>query len=154
MKVISGGQTGIDQLGLTVARLNGLPTGGYAPKGWLTEDGPQREILEGFGLVECPTAGYPARTRLNVQSSDGTIWFGTTDSTGYRCTWKEAHRLKKPWLENPISPERIVVQWLMTFGIQTLNVAGNRGSKCTVRFLVETGLLLENAFQILKKEVS
>jgi hypothetical protein len=36
-KVVSGGQTGADQGGLRAARLAGIPTGGWAPKGWLVE---------------------------------------------------------------------------------------------------------------------
>jgi hypothetical protein len=36
-RVISGGQTGADQGGLRAARACGIPTGGWAPRGWLTE---------------------------------------------------------------------------------------------------------------------
>jgi hypothetical protein len=38
--VISGGQTGADQGGLRATRACGIPTGGWAPRGWLTEAGP------------------------------------------------------------------------------------------------------------------
>ena len=38
--VISGGQTGVDQAALRAARTAGIPTGGFAPLGWSTEDGP------------------------------------------------------------------------------------------------------------------
>src|SRR5262249_6057013 len=38
-KVISGGQTGVDQVALRAAKACGIPTGGWAPKGWRTEDG-------------------------------------------------------------------------------------------------------------------
>jgi Circularly permutated YpsA SLOG family len=36
LKIISGGQTGIDLMGLEVARELGLPTGGSAPKSFGT----------------------------------------------------------------------------------------------------------------------
>src|SRR4051794_20445226 len=38
-RVISGGQTGAAQAGLHAARRGGLPTGGWAPRGWLVENG-------------------------------------------------------------------------------------------------------------------
>lgn len=65
IKVISGGQTGVDQAALRAARAAGLPTGGWACKGWVTEAGPAPWLAD-FGLVECPWPGYPARTRWNV----------------------------------------------------------------------------------------
>lgn len=37
MKIISGGQTGIDQMALEQASKIGIMTGGTACKGWLTE---------------------------------------------------------------------------------------------------------------------
>jgi hypothetical protein len=36
-RVVSGDQTGADQGGLRAARAAGIPTGGWAPKGWLVE---------------------------------------------------------------------------------------------------------------------
>src|SRR5262249_3920699 len=76
MKVISGDQTGADMGALIAARELGLETGGFAPKGWQTENGPQEHILRGFGLIECEEPGYPARTRRNVAGSDATLLVG------------------------------------------------------------------------------
>lgn len=42
-KIISGGQTGADIAGLRWARKNGVPTGGYIPKGFRTESGYKTE---------------------------------------------------------------------------------------------------------------
>ncbi len=67
-KIISGGQTGVDQAALRAARECGLPTGGTAAKEWQTEDGPA-PWLEEFGLVECERLGYPARTFANVKAA-------------------------------------------------------------------------------------
>jgi Circularly permutated YpsA SLOG family len=80
-KVISGGQTGADQAGLRATQAAGIPTGGCAPKGWQTEYGPAPWLAE-YGLTERLKASYPARTGANARESDGTIWFGTTDSSG------------------------------------------------------------------------
>jgi Circularly permutated YpsA SLOG family len=70
-KIVSGGQTGADQAGLRAARAAGIETGGWAPKGWDTEDGPA-PWLEDFGLIECPVTGYPARTEANGLKPFGT----------------------------------------------------------------------------------
>jgi hypothetical protein len=51
-RVISGGQTGADQGGLRAAQACGIPTGGWAPRGWLTEAGPAPWLAD-WGLVEC-----------------------------------------------------------------------------------------------------
>jgi fructose-specific component phosphotransferase system IIB-like protein len=70
-KVISGGQTGVDQAALRAAKTLGIPTGGYAPKGWKTEDGPA-PWLANYGLVE-HQGGYSARTRANVAAAGLTL---------------------------------------------------------------------------------
>ena len=72
-RVISGGQTGADQAGLAVAKRLGVPTGGYLPKGWLTEAGPRPDLGATYGLEEAETAAYPERTERNVLASDGTV---------------------------------------------------------------------------------
>lgn len=72
IKVISGGQTGIDQIALEEAASLGIKTGGTACKGWYTETGPKPD-LEKYGLIQCSTPGYPARTRANVRNSNITI---------------------------------------------------------------------------------
>jgi hypothetical protein len=37
--VVSGGQARVDQVGLRAAHAAGILTGGYTPKGWMTETG-------------------------------------------------------------------------------------------------------------------
>ena len=51
-KVISGGQTGADRAGLFAARKFAIETGGYAPRGWLTESGTAPWLAD-YGLTEC-----------------------------------------------------------------------------------------------------
>lgn len=126
-RIISGGQTGIDQLGLDVAQSLGIPTGGVAPKGFLTENGPD-ERLRDFGLVEHTSTKYPPRTRANVRQSDGTVIFGTvtggTKLTLDTCIWEG-----KPYLVNPTAEQ--LRAWLINNQIRVLNVAGSRGSNLT-----------------------
>jgi hypothetical protein len=153
---MSGGQTGADMGGLLAARELGIESGGFAPKGWLTENGPQEILLQSFGLIECDEDGYPARTRRNVDNSDGTLLVGQYRSGGSRLTYEVAKELKKPLFliacSNPpdIKPDPLRIEefryWLGRYNIETLNVAGNRESETsgisefTRRFVV-TALL-------------
>lgn len=131
-KIISGGQSGADQAGIFAARTKGIETGGWAPQGWLTEDGPA-PWLDEYGLEEYSEPGYPPRTRANARDSDATIWFGKTDqdSAGFGCTMNACRRYSKPVyvVRDGITTPRDVVDWLNEQGVGTLNVAGNRESR-------------------------
>src|SRR5215813_13472513 len=95
-KIISGGQTGADTGGLLAAQELGIETGGIAPKGWLTENGPEEAMLRSFGLTECEEEGFPARTRRNVSTSSGTLLVGQYETGGSRLTFQVATKLNKP----------------------------------------------------------
>lgn len=95
IKVISGGQTGVDIAGLRAAQCLGIPTGGTAAKGWKTLAGP-RPQLQQFGLTEA-TGGYAYRTRKNVQDSSATLVLALNfESSGTKLTLETAHDLGKP----------------------------------------------------------
>lgn len=140
-KVISGGQTGVDTIGLQVAKELGIETGGKAPKGFLREKGYDTEDISLYGLEEITdeeqadytlrkgkTDPYTGRTELNVRNSDGTVYFSTADdSAGKIATKRAADEWDKPFIENPTAEE--LRQWIKENNIKTLNVAGNRGSK-------------------------
>lgn len=72
-KVISGGQTGADTAGLRAAQRCGIPTGGTAPKGYMTELGPRSSFLKRFDLIEHQSERYPPRTIKNIENSDLTL---------------------------------------------------------------------------------
>lgn len=125
-KVISGGQTGADQGGLEGARRAGIPTGGWAPRNFETEDGPQPELAERYGLVEC-SGGYDERTVRNVQDSDATVLFARNlESDGSKLTLDAAKRLGKPCLVNPSAVE--LRAFIEEHEVRVLNIAGNRES--------------------------
>lgn len=136
LKVISGGQTGIDRLGLEVAKFLDLETGGTTTPGFITEKG-KDESLKNFGVKEISrdlqggksgSEFYLPRTEQNVINSDGTVYFATDeDSAGKKATEKFAKKHNKPFLLNPTSEE--MVNWIQHNQIRTLNIAGNRGSK-------------------------
>lgn len=133
-KIVSGGQTGVDQSALRAARAAGIATGGWAPKGWLVEreDGKKSvpaPWLADFGLVECETPGYPAGSVANVVGSDATLWFGDWHTPGGRTTLDACRLSDKPYLIvfSGTRPSA-VARWLEEKGIRILNVAGNRES--------------------------
>ena len=132
-KVISGMQTGADQGGLYGAKDAGISTGGTAPQSYYTEIGPDKKTAELFGLTECRVFGYPARTKINVADSDGTLIIGNIASPGCRLTKRLAAELGKPCYSvvyprnQQISVDEVAA-WLDLYSIQVLNVAGNRES--------------------------
>ena len=85
-KIISGGQTGVDTIGLQVAKELGIETGGKAPKGFLREKDYDSEDIASYGLTEItpeqqddytkrkgksdPSTG---RNEINVRNSEGTV---------------------------------------------------------------------------------
>ena len=126
MKVISGGQRGVDRIGLEVAREAGIPTGGTAPKDYWTENGSD-PTLKDFGLTEDLVKGYLPRTIKNVVDSDGTVLFGNMGSVGSLRTVDYCIKYKKPHICNPTAAS--LRDFLFNHKIEVLNVAGNRASK-------------------------
>jgi hypothetical protein len=135
-RVISGGQTGVDQAAWRAARRAGIPTGGWMPKGYRTEGICRPEFAEEYGAKQADSPEYPPRTRLNVRDSDATLWFGA-DSAGRKCTIGACVSQGKPWLDVCDSGGEVVwsaeatARWidgLGFFGV-VLNVAGSRESK-------------------------
>jgi Circularly permutated YpsA SLOG family len=131
--VISGGRSGADQAGWRAAVACEIETGGWMPRGFLTEEGPQRWFANVYNAREMPTASYPARTVQNVQDSDGTIWFGTTKTPGAKTTLEACERMRRPVML--VTPSEVilpsdVVRWLRRNPkVKRLNIAGNRESK-------------------------
>ncbi|MCG7946228.1 MAG: putative molybdenum carrier protein [Candidatus Thiodiazotropha taylori] len=132
IKIISGGQSGADIGGLVGAKRVGITTGGYAPRGYKTEAGPQSEVLKQFGLVEHSSTNYKHRTKQNVISSDATLIVATDQmSDGTQLTIKYCKELNKPFLV--IDPAKdsheLIREFLDNHTPMILNIAGNRESK-------------------------
>lgn len=131
LKIISGGQTGVDQAALRAAKKLGIPTGGWAPKGWLTEDGPAPWLETEYGLAECPETGYPARTKANAAEGDFTAWYGPQGSRGFIATSSAVRRCRKKLLlvsdgDGPYLASKILER--LANGPLVVNMAGNRES--------------------------
>jgi hypothetical protein len=132
LKIISGGQTGVDRAALDAAFVAGASCGGWCRAGRIAEDG---RIPDRYPLMELPGAGYLQRTRKNVEDSDGTlaIIFGMPTG-GTARTVEFCLRLGKPFcvVDGNVATVDAAVQQSMEFvrrqNIQHLNVAGPRGS--------------------------
>jgi hypothetical protein len=141
LKIVSGGQTGADRGGLLAAMDLGLDWGGWAPKGWRSEDGTiplcYREKMQEIG-----SSNYLVRTRRNVADSHATLIVtntyplsGGTLKTRHFCEEMMRSHLVVAIDENDAVEK--VQRWLAQFFEQNLpipfvlNVAGPRESKAS-----------------------
>lgn len=164
MRIVSGGQTGVDRAALDAAIASGIAHGGFCPRGRRAEDG---VIPPSYGLTEISTEAYPARTAMNVRQAHGTLLLvhgraGLLHSAGTKLTLDICRREGKPWhaadprrphhaprvagwIENLALSLEKVPGWLEELepepGALVVNVAGPRESRCpgihdeTVEFL-------------------
>jgi hypothetical protein len=163
MKVISGGQTGVDQGALEAAKEAGLETGGHMPLGFLTEAGKKPRLAKKFAMEQMHTEAYPVRTDMNCRNAHATVWIGKVGSNGYKCTKRCAHGNSNMWLE--VMPDQDDAADLICLFIaeaevmaakQTrhgliLNVAGNRESK-NPGLQAQTRALLLPVFRALRDD--
>ena len=153
IKIVSGGQTGVDRGGLQAAMDLELAWGGWAPKGWRSEDGTIPPLYRA-NMQEHASANYLGRTRRNVVDSHATLIItnayplsGGTLKTRFFC--EEAMRSHFVVSLGESDAAGKVQRWLAQFFAQehpvpfVLNVAGPRESKAggiqerTRQFLVE-----------------
>lgn len=73
-KIISDGQTGAGYGALEAAVALGFETGGFAPKGYMTENGPNKKLKD-YKLIEYLSTNYVNLFIKNINVSDGTLAF-------------------------------------------------------------------------------
>ena len=143
MKIISGGQTGVDRAALDVAIERRMSWGGWCPKGGWAEDFPdQPGLLNKYpNLRETPASQPEQRTEWNVRDSDAILIIadrrGLTVSNGTRRAREWADHYGKPLLVVDVSRPDAAAQiadWLRVqrarFGAHmTLGVGGPRESE-------------------------
>ena len=129
IKIISGGQTGVDRGALDAALELDFPCGGYCPEGRMAEDG---VIEDHYPLIEIPGGSYEDRTRKNVEESDGTLIISPEElSGGTKLTKEICEQLGKPYLQITLVEEsdELLNSFVLDFDIKSLNVAGPRESE-------------------------
>lgn len=135
VRIVSGGQTGVDQAALDLAMALGLEHGGWCPRGRLCESG---RIHSRYQLRESHSPRYDVRTEQNVEDSDGTlILYHQKLNGGTALTLRMAQKYQRPFLMVDLAKESQLSQaaagvrmWLLAHTIRTLNIAGPRESSC------------------------
>jgi hypothetical protein len=133
LKIISGGQTGVDRAALDVALEHGIKCGGWCPAGRVDELG---KIPDKYPVHELPAGGFAERTLQNVKDSDGTVVIypgelrGGTEQTVHFCV-----ELGQPY--QLIDASKVaardaatsIADFVRENSIGVLNVAGPRQSE-------------------------
>lgn len=151
VKIISGGQSGVDRAALDVAIRLAIPHGGWVPKGRLAEDGP---LGDQYILRETATAVYTERTEKNVVDSDGTLIISRGELTG-GSDYTRAMALQhgRPCLHVDLEQTAAfrsaltITEWISKNDIRVLNVAGPRASK-DPNIYRDAAMLLESVFYL------
>lgn len=141
LRIISGGQTGVDQAALKAAAEAGLSTGGWCPPGRVCESG---QIPAEYPLQETEkdrskwALDIPRslRTERNVRDSDAVLILLTpklSSDPGTQWARDCAALFRKPLMvADPFddSNQEMILKWIRATQPKTLNVAGPAESKC------------------------
>jgi hypothetical protein len=130
MKVVSGGQTGVDRAALDAALTAGLEVGGWCPRHRWSEDG---RIPDRYPLCETRSPDVHVRTQRNVECSTATLVITRgSPMGGTRYTVEIAQSMRRPLLVVDLlvnrDPTNDIARWLDAIAPQVLNVAGPRES--------------------------
>jgi predicted Rossmann-fold nucleotide-binding protein len=152
LRIISGGQTGVDRAALDFALENKIDCFGWCPKGRKAEDG---VIPLSYPLKETDTTDYETRTLKNVDESEGLLVFidGGTDK-GTVLAIDHAEKQNKPIYiihlsMNVEDQETGIISLLENQKVTVVNIVGPHESsnpgiyKKTKKFLEELLLRLK-----------
>lgn len=165
VKIISGGQSGVDRAGLVAAQKCNLETGGTMPKGFKTEDGDKPEYSTMYGMVQNSSTEYEVRTKDNVLKSHVTlVFYCGKKGKGTELTIKTCEKERKPYfvydIDVPLEKFPALVAKILDdlrncvfikhVPSPVINIAGTRGSKLPPRAeenLVEILVAVFTAFK-------
>jgi len=133
VKIISGGQTGVDRAALDVALRHGIDSGGWCPIGRLDEFG---RIPDRYPVKELENGGFTERTLQNVKDSDGTVIIyprklsGGTKQTLHFCVeQRRPHELIAATNVSTEKAAQLIADFVRERKVDILNVAGPRQSE-------------------------
>ena len=133
MKIISGGQTGVDRAALDAALRHGIESGGWCPTGRLDEFG---RIPDRYAVKELENGGSTERTLQNVKDSNGTVIIypgklsGGTEQTLHFCVeQRRPHELIDASNVSTEKAAQLIADFVRETKIDILNVAGPRASE-------------------------
>ena len=133
MKIISGGQTGVDRAALDVALKHGIECGGCCPAGRLDEFG---RIPDQYPLQELESGGFTERTLQNVKHSDGAVIIypgklggGTGQTLRFCVEQQRPHKLIDASKVSAEDAAKLIFDFIHEHKIEVLNVAGPRQSE-------------------------
>jgi hypothetical protein len=133
LKIISGGQTGVDRAALDVALRHGIACGGSCPAGRLDEFG---KIPDHYPVQELQSGGFNERTLQNVKDSDGTVVVysgelrgGTEQTVRFCVDLKRPHQLIDASKISSEGAANLIINFIRENKIGILNVAGPRQSE-------------------------
>ncbi len=143
MKIISGGQTGVDRAALDFAIRHGYEHGGWCPRDRRAEDG---FIPPHYELHETDSPDYVERTEQNVLDADATLIVARerklSGGTAFTKICAEQH--DRPFLvvceQDGVSRSAAALsEFIKRHKVRTLNVAGPRESQApgTGKFVTE-----------------
>jgi len=157
LRIISGGQTGVDRAALDFALENNINCFGWCPKGRMAEDG---IIPLSYPLKETASSHYKVRTRKNVEESQGLLVFldGKPDK-GTILAMDHAEKLNKPlyvvhFNMNVEDQEIGILNLLRSYNISDINIVGPRESnnpgiyRKTKKFLEELLFHLKDSNEV------
>jgi hypothetical protein len=133
IKIISGGQTGVDRAALDFAIQYGYEHGGWCPRDRRAEDG---FIPSCYELHETDSPDYVERTEQNVLEADATLIVVRNRelSGGTAFTKFCAEQYRRPWLvicepDGVAKGAAALSEFIERYEVRTLNVAGPRESQ-------------------------
>jgi Circularly permutated YpsA SLOG family len=136
IRIISGGQSGVDRAALDFAIARRIPYGGWCPKdGWAEDMIQPPGLLAHYPLLrETPDRDSRQRTRWNVRDSDATLIFlphnGLTSSPGTAFTIACVEELSRPVVivdPGQVNAAARIREWLTSHTHPlALNIAGPR----------------------------
>src|SRR5438552_14466731 len=133
VKIISGGQTGVDRAALDAALKYGIDCGGWCPAGRLDELG---RIPDRYPVRELEHGGFTERTLQNVKDSDGTVIIypgklsgGTEQTVRFCIELQRPHQLIDASKISAKVGAKLISDFVRKHKIDVLNVAGPRQSE-------------------------